>query len=124
MPTLSVEQKSLTKAVSQWWRQWTRRGSARFELKCCGEEEVERMAKDIGVFPSELRKLAQFGREHADIFSHALHFLLAAAFQFESCGTSSGPLSPPLRNGFGQAFLFNGQGRHLSLLLLQPMTWH
>jgi hypothetical protein len=39
MPTLSVEQKSLTKAVSQWWRQWTRRGSARFELKCCGEED-------------------------------------------------------------------------------------
>ena len=58
MPTLSVEQKSLTKAVSQWWRQWTRRDSARFELKCCGEEEVERMAKDIGVSPSELRKLA------------------------------------------------------------------
>ena len=67
MPTLSVEQKSLTKAVSQWWRQWTKRGSARFELKCCGEEEVERMAKDIGVSPSELRKLATLGPDSADL---------------------------------------------------------
>jgi Family of unknown function (DUF6455) len=33
----------------------------------------------------------------ADIFSHALHFLLPTAFQFESCRASSGPLSPPLR---------------------------
>src|SRR6516164_9279166 len=67
MPTLSVEQKSLTKAVSQWWRQWTRRGSARFELKCCGEDEVERMAKDIGVSASELRRLATLGPDSADI---------------------------------------------------------
>ena len=44
MSALPVGQKSLTKAISQWWREWTRRASARFELKCCGEEEVERMA--------------------------------------------------------------------------------
>src|SRR6516164_6362996 len=42
MSALPVGQKSLTKAVSQWWRAWIRRGSARFELKCCGDEEVER----------------------------------------------------------------------------------
>jgi hypothetical protein len=67
MSTLPVGQKSLTKAVSQWWREWSRRGFARFELKCCGEEEVERMAKDVGVSPSELRRLAKLGPHSADL---------------------------------------------------------
>ncbi len=34
---------SPTKAVLQWWRDWIRKGPA-LELKCCGEDEVERMA--------------------------------------------------------------------------------
>ena len=60
MSALPGGQKSLTKAVSQWWREWIRRGSARFELKC-------RMAKDIGVSPSELRRLANLGPDSADL---------------------------------------------------------
>ena len=57
---------SPTKAISQWLRDWTRRGSA-LELKCCGEDEVERMAKDIGVSASELRRLATLGPDSADL---------------------------------------------------------
>jgi hypothetical protein len=57
---------SATKAISQWWRDWTRRGSA-LELKCCAEGEVERMAKDIGVSASELRRLAALGPDSADL---------------------------------------------------------
>jgi hypothetical protein len=67
MSALPVGQKSLIKAVSQWWRELTRRGSARFELRCCGEEEVERMAKDIGLSSSELRRLASLGPDSADL---------------------------------------------------------
>ena len=67
MSALPVGQKSLIEAVSRWWRQWARRGSARFELKCCGEEEVERMAKDIGLSSSELRRLASLGPDSADL---------------------------------------------------------
>ena len=67
MSALPVGQKSLTKAVSQWWRAWIRRGSARFELKCCGEDELERMAKDIGLPSSELRRLASLGPDSADL---------------------------------------------------------
>src|SRR5262245_65822890 len=66
MFALPVGQKSLTQAISQWWREWTRRGSTRLELKCCGEEEVERMAKDIGVSAAELRTLANSGPDSAD----------------------------------------------------------
>ena len=72
MSALPVGQKSLIKAVSQWWRQWARRGSARFELKCCGEEEVERMAKDIGMSSSELRRLASLGPDSADLLLHRM----------------------------------------------------
>jgi Family of unknown function (DUF6455) len=58
---------SPTRALSQWWRDWTRRGSARSELKCCGEDEVERMAKDVGLSASELRRLAAHGPDSADL---------------------------------------------------------
>jgi hypothetical protein len=58
---------SPTKAVSQWWRDWTRRSSALSELKCWGEDEVERVAKDVGVSASELRRLASLGPGSADL---------------------------------------------------------
>ena len=69
MSTLPVGQKSwsVTKAVSQWWRGWTRRAAARLELTCCGEEEVERLARDVGVSASELRRLANLGPDSADL---------------------------------------------------------
>jgi hypothetical protein len=67
MSALPVGQKSLTQAVSQWWREWTRRRSTGLELKCCGEDEVERMAKDIGMSASELRTLANRGPDSADL---------------------------------------------------------
>jgi hypothetical protein len=57
---------SPTKTISRWWRDWTRRGSG-LDLKCCGEDEVERMAKDIGVSASELRRLATLGPDSADL---------------------------------------------------------
>ena len=53
-------------AVLRWCRDWTRRGSAS-ELKCFGEEEVDRIAKDVGVSVSELRTLARFGPKAADL---------------------------------------------------------
>jgi hypothetical protein len=68
MPALSSEQKcrSPFEAISRWWRDWMRTGSALSELKCCGEDAVERMAKDVGVSAAELRKLVRRGPEAAD----------------------------------------------------------
>jgi hypothetical protein len=57
---------SPTEAIFQWWRDWIRQGSA-LELKCFGEEEVKLIAKDVGVSPSELRRLASLGPESADL---------------------------------------------------------
>jgi hypothetical protein len=54
------------KAISQWLRDWARKSSA-LELRCYGEEEVERMAKDIGMSASELRRIAALGPDSADL---------------------------------------------------------
>jgi hypothetical protein len=37
------------------------------ELKCCGEDEVERIAKDVGVSPAEFRKLVSRSPDAADL---------------------------------------------------------
>ena len=69
MPALSSDQKcrSPFEAISRWWRSWARGSSALSELKCCGEDEVERIAKDVGVSAAELRKLVRRGPEAADL---------------------------------------------------------
>ena len=69
MWTLTRRQRSWSpiKAISQWWQDWIRTGSALAELKCCGEEEVERLAKDMGMSACELRRLASHGADSADL---------------------------------------------------------
>jgi len=37
--------------LRQWWRNWRGAGSSLTELACCGEYEVERMARDLGMPP-------------------------------------------------------------------------
>ena len=63
MSALSGGQKrrSPIEAISRWWRDWITTASASSELRCCGEDEVERMAKDLSVSAAELRRLASRG---------------------------------------------------------------
>lgn len=63
---LGRKSPSPIKAISQWLRNWARKSSAS-ELRCCGEDEVERMAKDIGMSPAELRRAAALGPGSADL---------------------------------------------------------
>lgn len=53
-------------AILQWCRAATR-SDPLAELKCCGEEGIERMAKEIGVTAAELRRLASLGPGAADL---------------------------------------------------------
>jgi hypothetical protein len=53
--------------LRQWWRNWRGAGSRLTELACCGDYEVERMAHDLGMPSSELRKIANRGPEAADL---------------------------------------------------------
>ena len=53
-------------AILQRCRDWARSGPES-ELECFGDAEVARIAKDVGVSASELRTLATFGPEAADL---------------------------------------------------------
>jgi hypothetical protein len=61
MPALPIGRKrrSPIEVISDWWRDWTRNSSAFSDHTCCAEGEVERLARDMGVSASELRKLAR-----------------------------------------------------------------
>jgi len=61
------KRRSPVEVISQWWQVWTSTGSAQEELTCCAEGEVERIAKDIGVPASEIRRLASLGPESAEL---------------------------------------------------------
>ncbi len=57
---------SVFDSILQWCRDWTSSGPES-ELQCFADAEVERIAKDVGVSASELRTLATFGPEAADL---------------------------------------------------------
>jgi hypothetical protein len=66
LAVLGRKSRSSIAAISQWLRDWARKRSA-LELRCCGEDEVERMATDIGMSASELRRVAALGPGSADL---------------------------------------------------------
>jgi len=54
-------------AVARWWRDWMGKSSARSELRCCREDDLKRIAQDVGVSVAELHKLASRGPHAADL---------------------------------------------------------
>ena len=63
--------RQMIDGMRQWWRNW-RANSRLTELACCGEYEVERMARDLGMSASELRKLADHGPEAAGLLARRM----------------------------------------------------
>lgn len=53
--------------IKQSWRNWRKENTRFSDLVCCGEHEVERMARDLGMPMSELRKIAKHGPNAADL---------------------------------------------------------
>jgi len=45
-------------AAARWWQNWTATRANIDRLECCGAEEVEHIAHDVGVSPNELHALA------------------------------------------------------------------
>ncbi len=68
MSAQSVAQKRRSPAqiVSEWWQAWTGFNPTYSDLSCCAQDEVDRIAHDIGVAPAELRALAKLGPHAAD----------------------------------------------------------
>ena len=65
-PDLWMTIRDSITAVWQRCRQWVNAGAAS-ELTFCGEEEVERIARDFRMSAVELRTLAKRGPEAADL---------------------------------------------------------
>ena len=61
------KRRSPVEVISQWWQVWTNNSPAQVELTCCAEGKVERIAKDIGMPASEIRRLASLGPESAEL---------------------------------------------------------
>ena len=53
--------------LRQWWRNWKTARSSGAELRCFAEDEVERMAQEIGTSAAELRQLAKRGPDSANL---------------------------------------------------------
>lgn len=60
------ERRAPFEAIWRWCRDWAR-GDAASEVSCCGEMEIERIARDIRMTPAELRAVAKRGPEAADL---------------------------------------------------------
>src|ERR1700746_424398 len=58
--------------MRRWWQNWRGANSSFSELICCGKYEAERMAHDLGLPVSELRKLAEHGPEAADLLARRM----------------------------------------------------
>jgi hypothetical protein len=69
---MHMEPREMISRMRRWWQKWRGANSSLSELLCCGENEAERMAHDLGLPVSELRKLAEHGPEAADLLSRRM----------------------------------------------------
>ncbi len=60
------KRRSPVEVILQWWQVWTGNAPAA-DFTCCAEGEVERIARDIGMPASEIRRLASLGPESAEL---------------------------------------------------------
>jgi hypothetical protein len=60
------KRRSPFEVITDWWRNWTGFDPAFSDLSCCAQDEVDRIARDVGVSAAELRTLARLGPDAAD----------------------------------------------------------
>jgi hypothetical protein len=61
------KRRSFIDAILQWWRFWVNNGPILAIPACYAESEVERLANNIGMPASEIRRLANLGPEAAEL---------------------------------------------------------
>jgi hypothetical protein len=72
---MPLHPREIISGMRRWWQNWRQANSSLVELACCGEYEAERMAHDLGLSVSELRKLAEHGPEAADLLARRIAVL-------------------------------------------------
>ena len=69
------DRRSALGAIARWWKRWIRSRSETFELESSGSDQVERMARDLGMSAAELRFLVGQGSDQADLLHRRLELL-------------------------------------------------
>jgi hypothetical protein len=66
----------IVNVVARWWRNWTRARCNQFDLQDCNADEVKRIAQHLGISAAELRFIASYDPDRADLLRRrmaALH---------------------------------------------------
>jgi Family of unknown function (DUF6455) len=66
MSTLRRRMGSIAGSVAQWWQNWTRKNSSS-ELEYYSGEDMQGLARDLSISVAELRELARYGPDQADL---------------------------------------------------------
>jgi hypothetical protein len=69
---MGMHPREVISGMRRWWQNWRGANSSLSELICCGKDEAERMAHDLGLPVSELRRLAEHGPEAADLLARRM----------------------------------------------------
>ena len=69
---MRMHPRQVISGMRRWWQNWRGANSSFSELICCGKDEAERMAHDLGLPVSELRRLAEHGPEAADLLARRM----------------------------------------------------
>jgi hypothetical protein len=64
-----------TKVLGNLWAEWRQRRAAMAELAGCPQDEVNRMASELGLSAGELRELVRQGPSGADLLTRRLRAL-------------------------------------------------
>jgi hypothetical protein len=69
------ERLSVLRQLTRLWRGWRQRRTAVAELNCCGSEEQDHIARDVGLSTPALRVLAGKWPDSADLLTRRMEQL-------------------------------------------------
>ena len=62
-----TNRRSAAEVIADWWNELTRSSACPSDLAACSDDEVDRMARDVGMSACELQRLVGRGPHAADL---------------------------------------------------------
>jgi hypothetical protein len=67
-----IKRRSPAEVIADWWHEWTRNPGCSSDLAACSDDDVNRMARDVGLSVYELQRLTSRGSHAADLMLRRL----------------------------------------------------